>query len=139
MARGRVGAFLRGALAFVRDSLRPIRQLNNLVQELGVTVVGAAVLLWAGKAWGWGAASMVLLSLLVVLLLIEGGRREYAARSVDVSFDACPPELLKADGRWKLAVAVIVLVISVIILVMLVNKCGKRDRVIISTVLDKMQ
>jgi hypothetical protein len=95
---------------FVLVALRPLRRLNAVLQEIGLPVIVVVVFLRLRANQGWASALVFALGIFVVLLLVEGTRREHVERSLRLAFEPALPEPAQLnpalEGRWKFSMRV---------------------------------
>jgi hypothetical protein len=104
-------SWLTAAWAYLLASLRPMRRFNALTQEIGLPVFVVVIFFWLRANQGWARALVFALGILVVLLLVEGARREHAERSLTLVFEPVASERMPPDPAvehplWKVSVKV---------------------------------
>jgi hypothetical protein len=108
VAASRRAAVRRSSLAFLASAFAPIRRFNSAAQEIGLPVTGLVAVFFLGTRVSWTVAAFVGLSVLCLLFLIAGIRREYPYRSINIEFSPSGEiEWLAAGGvLWRLSVKV---------------------------------
>jgi hypothetical protein len=87
-----IRTFIESLLQFAGDSLRPMRRAGGIAQELGISFLGVAGVLWVLRTHGGLWAAVTVLAVLTLIFLIQGGRREYRQRRVKFSVTPNPGE-----------------------------------------------
>jgi hypothetical protein len=104
--------WLQAGWAYLKASLAPLRRFNAVTQEVGLPLFVVVIFLWLRANQGWARALVFALTILVVLLFIEGARREHAERVLVLDFSVANPELAPPNTdvvhpAWKVSIGVI--------------------------------
>lgn len=101
---GEARLWLTSFVRFFLAALRPVRQLNDVAQFFGVPILAAVLFGWLFRTWGWAPAVVFLLGLTLLLVLIEGTRREHHTLALDLTVVAGKPEWFKR--HWKVSLKI---------------------------------